>query len=68
MKIIKAGDIRRIDNTRKFTCKRCGCVFEADRSEYHTQSDFRNGHFYVCMCPTCGRDVLTYPEDDTNDD
>lgn len=64
MKIIKKGDLTRVDTTRHFNCKHCGCLFEANRSEYKTQSDFRNGHFYVHQCPTCGQDVIAYPEEE----
>ena len=64
MKILKAGDINRIDNIRHFECKDCGCVFEADKSEYHQHTDFRNSHYYVIQCPTCGKHVVAYPEDE----
>ena len=50
-------------NARRFQCEACGCVWEADRSEYHRETDFRNGHYYVCKCPTCERDTISYPED-----
>ena len=63
VKILKAGDLNRIGNARRFQCEACGCVWEADRSEYHRETDFRNGHYYVCKCPTCERDTISYPED-----
>lgn len=34
MKIIKSGDLRKFKETKRFTCKHCGCVFEADNTEY----------------------------------
>jgi rubrerythrin len=47
MKIIKQGlpkeEVERIAKaTKQFTCKRCGCIFEADK-------------YYVC--PNCKSDV-----------
>ena len=63
MKIIKAGNETRMQAIRRFTCHHCGCIFEADRSEYSTQHDYRNGVYHVHPCPTCGRDVIAYPED-----
>lgn len=47
MKILKHGDMM----LRKFTCKFCGCVFVADRSEYQIAASLDN--FYV-RCPDCG--------------
>lgn len=43
----------------KFYCKRCGCEFEADKSEY-TKEFYRNLIIYACECPNCGR--LVYAE------
>ena len=43
----------------KFYCKRCGCEFEADKSEY-TKESYRNLIIYACECPNCGR--LVYAE------
>lgn len=46
MKILKHGD----KMPRKFTCKFCGCVFVADRSEYTVAASLDN--FYT-TCPDC---------------
>lgn len=43
----------------KFYCKRCGCEFEADKSEY-SKEFYRNLIIYACECPNCGR--LVYAE------
>lgn len=59
MKIIKPGDPGRLDTTRRFECAACGCVFEANATEYIKESDFRNGIFCRCACPTCRRQVTT---------
>ena len=63
MKIIKAGDVTRMQAIRRFSCEHCGCIFEADRTEYRTEHDFRNDALYVHPCPTCGRDVMAHRED-----
>lgn len=55
MKIIKEGDLELKRAVRTFECDECGCLWEADRTEYVTETDFRNGHVYVMDCPTCGR-------------
>ena len=34
MKIIKDGNLRKFKETKRFTCKYCDCVFEADNTEY----------------------------------
>lgn len=44
----------------KFTCKRCGCEFEADKTEY-SKEFYRNCLIYACECPNCGR--LVYNEE-----
>lgn len=64
MNILKAGNLNRIDNVKHFECDTCGCIFEADRTEYLRETDFRNGHYFICKCPTCDRDVILYPEDE----
>lgn len=46
MKIIKHGNMM----PRRFTCRFCGCIFVADRSEYSTAASGDN--FYV-NCPDC---------------
>jgi len=68
MKIIKPGDLKRLDTARRFACGRCGCEFEADSAEYRTETDFRNGHYYVTACPTCKRDVVCRPEDERREE
>ena len=64
MKILKEGDTNRLGNIRHFECETCGCVFEACRAEYRQESDFRNGHYYICKCPMCRENVIVYPEDE----
>ena len=59
MKIIKAGDLGRLERTRRFACPACGCVFEAGPSEYRIESDQRNRTICVHWCPTCGKTVTT---------
>ena len=62
MKIIKEGDLNRLDSTRRFECEHCGAIWEANAAEYRTGRDFRNGWYHVMKCPTCQRDAVCYPE------
>lgn len=57
MKILKCGDpqkVKEILHTKTFECSVCGCVFEANFSEYEgvscNTSDYRQ---WVCDCPQC---------------
>ena len=34
MKIIKEGDYIIANRVIKFSCKNCGCIFEANKNEY----------------------------------
>lgn len=58
MKIIKEGDLGRLDRWRRFACKMCGCVFDAGPGEYRLEFDNR-GSCCVHKCPTCGARVTT---------
>lgn len=56
MKILKQGV--RPTYSKEFTCKRCGCVFSAERNEYCASSQMEMMHdnlgSYKCKCPCCG--------------
>jgi len=41
----------------RFHCKVCDCLFEAERHEYTTENDYRNGYYHRARCPCCGKDV-----------
>ena len=61
MKIIKKG---RVDSdTKRFECKACGCIFEANMREYQASSvmEIMVGVLpaYKCACPTCRKLVYT---------
>ena len=62
MEIIKKGDIGQVIESKMFECKRCGCVFKAERSEYESKMDCRNDMYYLCDCPTCGKTVYQSEE------
>ena len=53
MKILKPGTL--VDDAC-FTCKICGCEFEANRTEYVVNRYPRDEYPAVihCNCPTCG--------------
>ena len=44
IKIIKPG---RPGEIKRFTCSRCGCVFEADRDDYEKRRDDFRMEIYV---------------------
>ena len=54
MKIIKQGDLKRLDKTKRFNCDACGCIWEANQTEYR-HDFFMNEPRITCNCPTCGR-------------
>lgn len=61
MKIIKEGKVP--TGTKRFECKECGCIFEADKSEYVFPSSLafqRDGIVAECKCPTCNRFAFAY--------
>ncbi len=57
MKIIKEGKTKEelekiLKNTKRFECRTCGCIFEADDDEYEFEED-RIRTTYYCSCPNC---------------
>jgi len=60
MKIIKQGDLDKAKDIVQFECRRCGCVFKAEKGEwaYAPQIAQQRGEAtYVCTCPCCGHNV-----------
>lgn len=59
MKIIKNGVIPNKDETKRFVCSECGCVFKANKGEYkkclYWGQVLLSG--FTCKCPTCGEYV-----------
>ena len=61
MKILKQGKskeevARIIKQVRQFECSTCGCVFEADNTEYKYQFCQREAEeWWECECPNCGK-------------
>jgi len=53
MKIIKKGTGSPTDKSVRFTCKNCGALIEAKKSEGKHVSDFRDGDYYEMKCPQC---------------
>lgn len=57
MKIIRPGlpkeELeRRLKETKRFECEKCGCIFEADKGEYTHTTQYNETHYY-CKCPNC---------------
>lgn len=57
MKIIQHGRSKQeIKTVKRFRCDSCGCVFEADKSEYSAFNDFdekKMALIHRCLCPEC---------------
>lgn len=63
MKIIKEGDLRILHRPLIFECKTCGCVFEADDTEYkHEYSQREMCGWDETHCPMCHR-IVTLSDD-----
>ena len=56
MKIIKQGNIKKLKESLMFDCNFCGCLFEADNTEYKIGSQYNQEYYYI-KCPFCGRNV-----------
>lgn len=68
MKIIKQGDLNKLKRIKRFKCEHCGCVFEADNTEYvHKFSQRENCDWYEIKCPTCGNFASLDTKEDTNE-
>ena len=53
IKIIKPG--KKPETVKRFTCRHCGCVFEADEGDYELVFNFCNGNYVLKVdCPDCG--------------
>lgn len=66
MKILKQGkskeEIDRITKqVRQFECPVCGCVFEADNTEYkHHYNQREDTKWLECNCPNCGKLITIF--------
>ena len=62
MKIIEPGIIKAKPSLR-FKCENCGCLFEADFTEYRSPAYMEEMHDNVeakCSCPCCKCMVYRY--------
>ena len=65
MRIIQQGDLNRLRKVKRFECGQCGCVFEANSTEYkHEYSQRENCGWYETHCPTCHKAVTLSDEVD----
>lgn len=58
MKIFKEGNLELLKQIRRFKCEKCGCIFEADGTEYETDSQHHH-IYYTCDCPCCNKKVYS---------
>lgn len=56
MKIIKEGDLNKLKEIKHFECKKCGCIFEAEKDEYKWGNQY-NETYYYCKYPCCHQTV-----------
>ena len=63
MRVIRNGDIIKLKKIKTFNCNSCGCLFEADRTEYKIGSQYNETYYYT-KCPFCGRDVYRGEQED----
>ena len=55
MKILNNGDPTMLLKPKKFLCTKCGCLFEADNTEYNYGTQREPDCW--CKCPVCGKTV-----------
>jgi rubredoxin len=56
VKIIQHGRPETVLNPiKRFKCVFCGCVFEAEKSEYQSGTQYNEIYFYY-KCPECGKE------------
>lgn len=59
MKIIKEGNIDFAKKIKRFECRKCKTIFEADNREYQYCGNQIDGDCYKAMCPLCKSTVYT---------
>lgn len=63
MKIIKQGKTEEelkaiLNETKRFECRTCGCIFDANKDEYeHSLSNQYEDIYYFCKCPNCKKNA-----------
>lgn len=58
LRIIREGDLNKLKRSMQFECQYCGCVFEAERTEYEYEYSQREDcAWYRSVCPTCGKPI-----------
>jgi len=62
MIIIRQGDPDAAKEYKRFECKRCRCVWIAEKGEYKSGMQY-NELYYHSSCPTCGKEayIPEYP-------
>ena len=60
MQIIKKGDLNRLKKSIQFTCKKCGCIFVANKDEYQVHFDQYQGDWVKIRCPYCNNKIIHY--------
>lgn len=65
VKILKKGNLNRVNKKLTFSCENCGCIFTACNTDYKFQYGQGEG-WYEIMCPYC-RQYVTLNGDDAEE-
>lgn len=57
IRIIKNGNINKINQTREFKCNVCDCVFTADKEDYEVFYSQIHGDWVRINCPFCHHEI-----------
>ena len=64
LNIVKNGSMEEIEKhqrqTKDFSCKNCGCIWEADKGDYKIEQGLTDKIYVGMPCPFCGK--YTYHE------
>ena len=59
LNIIINGSVEEIERhqkqTKDFSCKNCGCIWEADREDYKIEHGLKDRIYIGMPCPFCGK-------------
>lgn len=61
MKIVKYVNLKKFLRMKKFECLNCGCIFEADKSDYKVDIVSMSVHLIYTECPICKEIVYEEP-------
>lgn len=63
MRIPSNGNAKEPAEEKTFRCRSCGCIFNADNTEFRHPDFWMEAHDGItasCECPQCGETVYAY--------